>query len=150
MLRFIKNLFPYNAKSIDDFVLFIQKENCQKVSVYPYTDNYKDPMSRFATFFTRIINYELKATSITPKGRRVFYQKFLFSGLVRNNYGLFIKMDNNEYAIKALLFCEQTMRELQKKLPKLRVNLVNPEDVPMNQEEFDSLHKSAEACKISI
>jgi len=148
MFDFIRNLFPYKAKSVEEFVEVIKREGCKTAVAEPYSDA-KGGGETASVGVIANFQYMLEFMATTPRGRKVVYRERLFErfGSTRG----FADAENRRNAgIKHFLLGEQKVKELQSKLPDVSVNLIGPNSRPMDDTMFAKLHQEAATCGISI
>lgn len=149
MFNFIKNLFPYKAKSIEEFASFAKKEGCESVVITPYfttRGGSRTPGFGLIAFFRHSIEF----ISMTPNGRKVIHQQQLFERF-GSQHGFSDSDERSKSAIKHYLLCEQKINELRELFPKkMQLSLLDPKGQPMDKKMFKRLHKDALTLSVSI
>lgn len=147
-IKNIKNLSQYKAKTIDEFVEVIKKENCSTVAVEPYLETRGGTKTKTVGIITNF-QHMLSVTAMTPGGRKIFYRERLFErfGSVQ---GIADAEKRCEAAIMHFLFGEQKMRELRTKLPGVSVDIIDPNGRPMDDAMFTKLHQDATTYGVSV
>ncbi|MBI2049860.1 MAG: hypothetical protein HYT35_00160 [Candidatus Staskawiczbacteria bacterium] len=113
MFDFIKNLFQYKAKSLEDFTRVVNDQKCKIVSVKPQR-KIKSSVGNSTVGIIVKYEYLLEYTAKTPGGRKVIYQEHLFE---RSGSGCGINpkdaknLRNDE--IKLFSLCERRREELR-------------------------------------
>jgi hypothetical protein len=149
MLNFIKNLFPYKTKSIEEFASFAKKESCKTVIMTPYLEA-KGGANSATVGMISTFQYAVEYISTTSTGRKVILRQHLFERF-GSEHGFSDSDERTKAAIKHYLFGEQKMNEMQKLLPKkMTVRLMDATDQPMDKTKFKMLHKDALKFGVSI
>ena len=148
MFNFIRNFFQHKAKSIEDFIEVMKRERCNTAVVEPNKTS-KDGAKTKAVGLITDFQYILEFTAITPRGRKVVYRQNLFKRF-GSDFGYADAEDRRNATIKLFLLGEQKVKELQAKLPTVSVDLIGPNDRPMNDEMYAKLHQDAATCSVSV
>ena len=148
MFDFVKNLFRYKAKSLEEFVEFVKGERCKIVLVTP-TQAAKNGAETACAGIIADFHYLLKLTARTPSNRKVLYQERLFQRF-GSDYGVADAKERQNAAIRLFLIGEQRTQDLRTKLPGVQIDLIGPNDRPMDGEMFTKLHEDATACGVSV
>ena len=132
MWNFLRNLFPYRAKSVDDFVKMVQQKGCRAVRVESYAVVVPQYSLEIAEGFiaSRLgiiyLRYLVEFTSSTLQGHRISYRGPLF------DFELFIigyddkEGDFEKATIKALWLTGQKVKGLRLALPGVVVEFIGP------------------------
>lgn len=148
MFDFIRNLFPYKARSIEDFVAAASEGGCRTVTAEPYIQakhsSKLTPVGTIADF-----QYMMELTATTPRGRRIIYKECLFERFGSSG-GFADAEERMNAAIELYLRAERKLKELSQQLPGAELNLIGPNNKPMDAAMFDKLHHDATECGIHI
>jgi len=148
MFNFIKNVFPYKAKSIEEFAEVVKREDCRTVLLDPQQD-FKNSARSITVGLIADFQYILKFTATTPRGRKIVYRENLFERF-GSDCGFADYEERRNAAIKLFLLGEQKVKELQAKLPDVSVDLIGPENQPMDDAMYAKLHRDAAVRGVSI
>lgn len=148
MFDFIRNLFRYKAKSVEEFVEVMKSEGCRTAVAKPYSSA-KGGAETASVGVIADFQYMLEFTATTPAGRKVVYRERLFERF-GSDRGFADAEKRRNAAIKLFLLGEQKVKELQAKLPGVSVNLIGPNGRPMDDTMFAKLHQDAATCGVSI
>lgn len=143
MFNFIRNFFPLKAKSAEEFIDIVKRENCREIVVNPDRVNIGLGQYRYVVTF--------KAT--TPAGRDIHFNDacFEYDAL----YHWFFDAENQwKAAIQVYLLAEKKLEELKIRLSGVSAILARPglgsPVHPMVKEIYDKLHSDAKACGVSV
>lgn len=148
MFDFIRNLFRYKARSVEDFAQVVRGEGCALVFAEPYQDA-KGGAETISVGVIADFQYMLEFTATTPRGRKVVYRERLFERF-GSDRGFADAENRRNSAIKLFLLGEQKVKELQARIPGVSVNLIGPNGRPMDDAMFAKLHQDAATCGVSI
>ena len=147
MFDFIRNLFRYKAKSVEEFVEVMKREGCRAVVAEPYSDA-KGGAETASVGVIADFQYMLEFTATTSRGRKVTYRQRLFERF-GSDRGFTDALNRRNAAIKLFLLGEQKVKELRAKLPEVSVDLIGPNGRPMDDAMFAKLHQDAATCGVS-
>lgn len=149
MFDSIRRFFPRNVKSFDDFAEIVRDGGCTKVAINPYADIQGG--SRFTPVGTiGNFKYVLEFTSVLRSGRKVIYRESVFDRFGRTG-GFADAGDRRDSFFRLYLLAEKRMLELRGKLSEtVAVDLLGPDDLPMDEAGYRRLHRDAEAVHVSV
>ena len=147
MFDFIRNLFRYKAKSVEEFVEVVKREGCGAVVAEPYS-TVKGGVKTTLVGAIANFQYMLKFSAMTPHGRNVIYREWLFERF-GSDHGFADAEERRNAAIKLFLLGEQKVRDLRAKLPGISVDLIGPNG-PMDEAMYTKLHHDAAICGVSV
>ena len=148
MFDFIKNLFRYKAKSVEEFVEVMKREGCRTAMAEPYSSA-KGGVKTVSVGVIANFQYMLEFTATMPRGRKVVYRERLFERF-GSDRGFADFKDRRNAGIKLFLFGEQKVKELRAKLPSVSVGLIGPNGQPMDDAMYAKLHQDAATCGVSV
>lgn len=145
MFNFIRNLFRYKAKSVEEFVEVMKRGGCSSAVVKPYSDANGGTETAAVGV---IANFQYMLEFAATTGRKVIYRERLFERF-GSDRGFADAEDRRNAAIKLFLLGEQKVKELQAKLSGA-VDLIGPSGRPMDATMFAKLHQDAATCGVSV
>jgi len=147
MFERLKNLFPYKAKSAEDFVEFVKSEGCPTVTAMSYLVTVGASESA-AVGLIATFQYYMELNSTTPRGRKVIWREFLFDRF-GSDRGLSDSAARQAAAIKGLMLTEERVKVLRVQLPGISIEQIGPKG-PMDEATFERLHRDAKTCGVTI
>ncbi|MHB8913964.1 MAG: hypothetical protein ACYC4I_03065 [Minisyncoccota bacterium] len=145
----MKRFFPRKAKSFADFAKIIKEEGGTKVAISPYAD--VQGGSRFTLVGTiGNFKYVLEFTSVLRSGRKVIYRESVFDRFGSTG-GLADAKERRDSFVRLYLLAEKRTLELRGKLSEtVTVDLLGPDDLPMDEAGYRRLHRDAESVHVSV
>lgn len=145
MFKFIKNLFRRKTKSVKEFVEVVKRKGYKKILVklHRYANG------SIASIGLADSRYILEFTATMLCSREIVYRECLFEQF-GSKHGLADAVNRRNATIKFLLLGDQKTQELRKKLPGVSVDLIGPNDQPMDDAIRTRLYRDAAACGVSV
>jgi hypothetical protein len=138
MFNVIKNFFPLEAKSIQEFAELVGTEPCCTIVADPHAQ-VADATS--AVRHSRV-QYLLTFTAKTARGRKITCTEFLFDR-VCNQRDAEDALDRRKANIRLFLCAQQKVQLLLALRPGASVYFLGPNRQPMNNKTFDTLRRDA-------
>ena len=149
MFGFIMRFFPRRAKSLEDFISAADTSGCKKVVVEPYMtcrgmDTRTATVGRLGN-----VEYAVEITAKTAYGRKIV-RRYSIMTRFQSTYGAADRSERQKSAIKMYLVAEQAFVALKEQLHGVRVELIGPNDCPMDDNKFEQLHRDAIAAGVTV
>jgi|GEM_PF-3990698 len=148
MFRFLKNIFPDQAKSLKEFLELCQQGQCSEVKIGPHICGSVPltiiQLGRLPGTYRCVLHY----AAVSSTGRGVVFTEKLYK-IYSRQWDLATAGRLREELVKLFLLCEQRQKELQATYGNTKINLLF-DGKPMSESRHQDIHATAERLGVTF
>lgn len=144
-IKKILNL-PIKSHSLKEFIQILEAEKAESVNAY--VDRFIPKQFPFFSTASMTVgeigdfNHMVKLEAKNSSGRKIVFSKNHFTAFGSSD-GFADQEHRTKCIIRLLLIAEGEIKKINKEIPGIETNIFNSDDMPMDKETFEQLHKQA-------